>query len=57
MKFARCFNATGSWADKCGGVIYSYPEAVEGEQMMLAMERPAKYDVESRRQKRHRMFA
>ena len=45
MKFARCFNATDSWADKCGGVIYPYPEAVEGEQMMLAMERPAEYDV------------
>lgn len=40
-----------------GGVIYSYPEAVEGEQMMLAMERPVKYDVGSRRQKRHQMFA
>lgn len=44
-------------ADECSGVIYPYPEAVEGEQMLLAMERPAKYEVEGRRQKRHRMFA
>ena len=40
-----------------GGVIYTYPEAVNGEQMMLAMERPATYNVCSHRQTRKCVFA
>lgn len=37
--------------------ICAYPEAVNGEQMMLAMERPATYNVCGHRQTRKYAFA
>lgn len=40
-----------------GNMVYTYPEALNGEQMLLAMERQDKYDTGSRRQKRFRSYA
>ena len=38
-----------------GNMVYAYPEALNGEQMLLAMERPAKYIVGGRMSKRRRV--
>lgn len=35
-----------------GNVIYSYPESVDGEQMLLAMERKTPYHISRTKQKR-----
>ena len=40
-----------------GNMVCTYPEALNGEQMLLAMESPSTYSIDNHRQKRKRVYA